>query len=207
MTGVRIKLDVKDVASSLNTVLSRNRIRKAASAISDYVARQVSAYIGRRAPSRHKSANRLGATPTGILEFTSGNPAYSRGGGLIYGESRGASSYVNIENVAGITRAFHDLVITPKKARALTIPINAMSYAKSAADMERMGWSLFVPRSSRRGKRSGVLMGKKGNRTVALFAFAQSVRVKRDARLLPYGYMISRWAKKAAIQSLTGGVL
>jgi hypothetical protein len=200
MTAIQVNIGVSEGLRNLGLILSRNRLRDMSACVADTLARKISAYIGRRAPTRHKSAARLGAKPTGVLEFIAGNPSRSRGGGIIEGVERNGEAVITIDGVPGISRAFHDLHITPKKAKALTIPINAMSYAKSAADMERMGWRLFVPRR-KGGKRSGVLMGQRGSRRVALFAFAQSVTIKHDPYLLPSRHLMSEWANKAAIES------
>jgi hypothetical protein len=200
VTAIHVEIGVSKGLRNFGVLLSKDRVRKMASCVADTLARKISAYIGRRAPTRHKSAQMLGAKPTGVLEFMAGNPSRSRGGGIIEGVERNGEAVITIDGVPGISRAFHDLHITPKKARALTIPISAMSYSKSAADMERMGWRLYIPRR-KGGKRSGVLMGQRGSRRVALFAFAQSVKIKRDPYLLPNRHLMSVWANKAAVES------
>jgi hypothetical protein len=43
-------------------------------------------------------------------------------------------------NVPGVTRAYHDLIITPKRAKSLTIPIHKASYGKRAREFN----DLFV---------------------------------------------------------------
>lgn len=202
MTAVGVRMEVSDGIRNLGVSLSRSALRGIAQKVSDAVARKLSAYIGRRAPSRHKSALALGAKPTGILEFAEGNPAHSRGGGIIRGYESGGGAVVTVENVPGIARAFKDLDIYPRRAKALTIPISAVSYSKTAGELEKLGWRLFVPRRRRSGGRSKVLMGKKGSQTIPLFAFARHVHIRRDAQLFPQRRILAAWANEAACIAL-----
>jgi hypothetical protein len=150
--------------------------------------------------SRHKTADRLGAPHSGFLEFAPGrikseskhqNEDGSRG----VVESRKAtdsSVEVVVCNTPGLSRAFHSLVITPKKAKALTIPINAISYAKSVRKVRQEGYRIH-----RRGR---VLMGDKGGGTeaVPLFVLCGQVTVPQDRGLLPMESELAEWAADSA---------
>lgn len=91
----------------------------------------VSSYFASGAKTRHKWANKLGAEPTGMLEFRpSRGVSNSKTGATIYSSSSVGSASAIIDGVMGIGRAFGDMTIRPVKASALTVPINRVSYAK-----------------------------------------------------------------------------
>ena len=148
-------------------------------------------YMANGAASRHTWAERLGAEPTGVLEFDpSERVSKSRGGGEIRSEADGGGADVLIIGVPGIGRAFGDLDIYPKNASALTVPIHRESYAKTVADLERSGWHVF-----RRGR---TLVGNHGSttagRAVPLFVLCGHVHVSQDSELLPSAADIDGWA-------------
>lgn len=173
--------------------------------IADAMVLKMAEYILERSKTRHKSADRLGAPHTGTLEFSISNPAHTRRGGKIWSRVRGKAAEIIIQGVAGLARAFRALDIVPRRAKALTIPIDKESYAQTAAKMEAKGWKLFAPKRKRDGGNSvrGVLFGKKGGITKPLFALRHHVRVPRDPYLLPNNYTISRWAAKAMNEYMT----
>ena len=177
---------------------SQQRITALNRKIADFLVRKFATYIHDRSLTRHKSADRLGARPTGVLEFTpSANPSYNKRGGKIFGEVKSKTAVVTIQGVAGLARAFHDVFIYPRRAKALTIPCDAEAYANTARKMEDLGWRLFIPRRKRRNMEKGVLMGKKGGLTKPLFLLRRSAHIKRDARLLPSQQNVAQWTAMA----------
>lgn len=159
----------------------------------------VSSYIAEGSSSRHKWANKLGAEPTGMLDFTPAeNVSTSRTGGKILGSAEGNSAVVSISGVKGIGRAFKDLDIYPRNASALTVPINRTSYAKTVGDLMGEGWHIF-----RRGR---VLVGNHGattaGRAVPLFVLCGHVHINKDPDLLPSSSMIYQWAISEANREL-----
>lgn len=86
-----------------------------------------------------------------------------------------ASGYVDV-NVAGATRAYHDVTIRPVFAKSLTIPIHAESYGKRASDFP----GIFKP------KGKNVLAKKESTGGLTfLFALAKKAFQKQDKTLLP----------------------
>ena len=77
--------------------------------------------------------------------------------------------------IPGASRAYHDVVIKPIRARHLAIPIHAASYGKKPADFE----GLF------KIKGKNALFQKHGSGIVALFALAKQANQKQDSTLLP----------------------
>lgn len=157
-------------------------------------------HIAEASVSRHRTADRLGAPHSGFLEFAPGRVRsegryIDENGERGFIEPRGATeSSVNIVigNTPGMSRAFHDLVITPKKAKALTIPINAVSYAKSVKKVKAEGYKIH-----REGR---VLMGETGGggETIPLYVLCGRVTVPQDRGLLPLETQIAQWAAESA---------
>lgn len=157
-------------------------------------------YIFRRSLERHKTAEKFGAKPTGILEFISGGrgTAASKGGGKIYARGNADSRSIFISGVPFIQKAFRALFITPKKANALTIPLSKIAFGKRVKDLRASGWNIFRPV----GK--NVLMGTKTARSkpVVLYALVKSVTIPRDARLLPSAHLMNLWTANAVKKEL-----
>ncbi len=92
-------------------------------------------YIRSIAPSRHKTAESLGAKPTGYLERAAEGVT-----------SRGESDAAVVAlggDVAGFARAFGDVTITPKKSKYLTIPAKAAAYGKRAGEIDDLDLIVF----------------------------------------------------------------
>ena len=159
----------------------------------------VSTYMSDGAESRHKWANKLGAEPTGMLEFTpSRDVSLSKAGGKIVGDVQGNAATVTFVGVMGISRAFKDLDIYPRNASALTVPVHRVSYAKTVGDLESAGWHIF-----RRGR---MLVGNHGSttagRAVPLFVLCGHVHINRDPELLPSSALLYQWAINEAVDEL-----
>lgn len=135
-------------------------------------------YLRREAGRRHSTAGRLGAKPTGII---------SKGAARITAQSSCNEAIVSVP-IVGIARAFHDLTIKPRAAKALTIPIAAAAYGHRVRELVRMGWTVFRPQ----GK--DFLMGKRRDgdgEGVALYSLRKSVVVRQDRTLLPSDDQVS----------------
>ena len=177
----------------LRDKVSRGEILRAAQ---NTLVSKMAAYIYRRSLTRHKTAEKFGADPTGILEFVSGGRGHaaSRGGGKIY--ARQGSIFIS--GVPFIQKAFRALHITPKKANALTIPLSRISFRRRVRDLRASGWMIFRPIGTK------VLMGKKSARSkpVPLYALVKSATIKRDARLLPAAHLMDIWTNNAVKEEL-----
>lgn len=138
---------------------------------------KVRAHVARISASRHGSAGRLGASPTGH---------YRKGMRGIAGHATAAGGEVVIP-IAGISRAYHDIDITTPTAngkKALTIPKRGVAYGHTAQELERRGWTLFTSK-----RHPGILFGKKGKGKHAviraLYSLVKKVHQKQDPSLLP----------------------
>lgn len=147
--------------------------------------------------TRHKTAKKYGVNPTGILEFNDGFPARSRGGGEITARESGNVVTLTVSGVPFLSRAYHPLFITPKKASCLTIPISRESVHKRAADLRKAGWVLFAG-NRRNGHGKGILFGKKGSSIVALYALVKNATIPQDKGLMPTEAEVGTWAASSA---------
>lgn len=160
-----------------NPAMRRRLFSLAGNAVSILIDR----YLRKIAPTRHKTANRLGATPTRHLERNTSFTA--------------TSSHADVTiPIPGISRAFHSLLIMPKKAAALTLPISSLSYGKTVNEMRANGWRMFRPaaKGSHRtaeGRFSAyqdLLLGSRpGENAVPLWLLKKRVSQKQDRTLLP----------------------
>lgn len=163
-------------------------------------------HIAQASVTRHKTADALGARHTKYFEFaigrgaTKAGSAYSPkdGEGEHYTETRNATPdgvEVVIANTPGLARAFGPMTITPKKARALTIPINKISYGRRVAEVEAQGYSIFHP------KGTGVLAAKSGegdDKFIPLYALRSRVTVPQDRGLMPSEADVEEWARDSS---------
>lgn len=153
---------------------------------------RVRGHLGSLAQSRHKTAQALGARPTGHL---------SRGARGVTFEADATHGAVIIP-IAGISRAFRDVEIRPRNASALTLPVHASAYGHRVAELRQMGWTLFRP------KGKDVLMGvrkdsKKDSEPVALYALKRRVTLRQDRTLLPSDDEMSSSVAKAMLMEIT----
>lgn len=158
--------------------------------------------------TRHKTANKYGVRPTGILEFSRDYPPRNSRGGEITSRNEGSAAVLTIKGIPFLSRAFGEVTIVPKAASALTIPISRFSVHKRAGELKREGWSLFtlgnrghVAGVSRR--RNGILFGSlHGGDIVPLYALVKRVTLPQDAGLMPSENIIGSWAASSAKEYL-----
>ena len=151
-------------------------------------------HLSRIAPRHHISAHRLGATPTGHIE---------KGTRATHFTASSDSAEVIIP-IAGLSRAFRPLTITPRTANALTLPISSHSYGKRVGDLRASGWNIFQL------KDVGVLMGtppggdgkSADSGAVPLYVLHKRVQLKQDRSLLPSDAELGGTASKAILRYL-----
>lgn len=192
-TPVYFHADVRPIVEAAGKVFSHQRMTAANRKVGDTLVLKIATYIYDRSLTRHKTADRLNAPHTGVLEFSRSVPSYTRRGGKIFSVVSGGKVDVTVQGVPGLARAYRPLDIYPKKAHALTIPISSESYSKTAKKLSDSGWKLFVPRR-KNGERKGVLMGTFAGVTKPLFALCKHVHIKRDPKLMPPDRLIETWA-------------
>lgn len=157
-----------------------------------------------RGLSRHATARRLGATPTG---------RYAAGAALVTSGATADSATVRVP-VPGIARALRDVEIRPVIARALTIPLSAEAYGRRAGELRRLGWTLFRPGRSRGAGPSrpapspAVLMGRPpgGGEAKPLYALVTRVLQRRDPTLLPDARAVTRAVNSALARAVKAGI-
>lgn len=133
-------------------------------------------YISEHEGEHHKTASKLGSAPTGNYspEKVKLNESQSSG------NSNESIASLDLSEIKGITRAFHDLDIEPVNSEYLTIPLHASAVGKSPRDIE----GLFRPRSKNNGYLD-VLAVKDNGGLRFMYALSKSVHQTIDPSLLP----------------------
>jgi hypothetical protein len=122
------------------------------------------------AGTRHDTARRLGASPTGHLARAAESVT-----------SRGTQDAAIVTVVSpGISRAFGDLTITPKSGKFLTIPATAESYGRRARTFGDLRVAFFG-----RGRMALVRPDANGGRDEVLYWLKKKVIQRQDRSLLP----------------------
>ena len=142
-------------------------------------------HLSRIAPRHHISAHRLGATPTGHIE---------KGARATHFTASPDSAEVIIP-IAGLSRAFRPLTITPRTANALTLPVSSHSYGKRVGELRANGWNIFRP------KGKDALWGKLQDEddAVPLYVLKKRVQLKQDRSLLPSDAELGGTAARAML--------
>ena len=132
---------------------------------------------------RHRSAQELGAQPTGVLGKAATRTTW---------RASTDSGEVLIPTPA-VRRAFHDVEIRPRNSKALTIPAAPEAYGKRAAVLAALGWRIFRPGKAK------ILKGRlsKDEAPKVLYYLAQSVHQRQDRSLLPSDEEINSTAAAA----------
>lgn len=138
------------------------------------VREELRGHLAELAQTRHATAERLGATPSGHLA----QAARAVEGAPVTAEADSATITINHP---GLVRAFRDVTILPKK-KFLTIPLNALAYNRRAG---QFAGELFVFKSKTTGdlflaKRQA----EKGDMPLLMYALVRSVTQKQDRTLL-----------------------
>ena len=204
MSSITIELNgVSETLKGINDVVSDSFRRTMMRRIAIRVREGISDYISRASVSRHKCADRLGARHSKFLEFASARgqtrseSAYV-GANKPYIEAKDITDdYATIEigNTPGLRRAFGALTITPKKASALTIPIDKIAYARRVSELKNEGVNIFRP------KNTNILATSEGGskkKLRPLYALVKSVTIPQDKGLLPKKQEIQDWALETA---------
>ena len=97
----------------------------------------------------------------------------------------------------GIARALRDVIIRPRRAKALTIPLRAEAYGRRPRELERLsGADLFRPKGTR------ILATEEGGRLTPMYALCASVTQRRDPTLLPDPKAIDDALARAALNAI-----
>jgi len=189
---LRLGIDSKGLDRLVAAMSGPDRA-KAMFGVSEAMRRKTVSHLVSIAARRHGTAQRLGASPTNYLASAAR---------LSYNSHTEDTATVEIPK-AGLRRAFRPLTIRPKTAKALAIPLNAISYGVRAADMRdnpgRYGFSgtFVIPNT-------GLIAGKKkgGNDITVLYALAMQAMIPQDRELLPSDQEYADTAKSAYVRAI-----
>lgn len=127
-----------------------------------------------RALNRHRTANRLGASPT---------YHYEQASRLVEGHSDEEQAVIRIPRRTGLGRAFRDMTITPRRQDItyLTIPDHARTYGKRVGDFQRDTFDFRIV-----GGRHPALVWADGpSQGQVAFWLKRRVFIPQDRTLLP----------------------
>ena len=187
---ITISTDIPDTtvrlrkfAASISGSGRQSIFNRAANRVEELVRR----HLQRLNSWKHKTANDLGAQPTGHIEMAAR--------GAVHHATQDHGEVVIPE--PGFSRAFHDVFIKPKNWRYLTLPADAVSYGKRASVVASEGWTLYAPPN-----RHFIIGRKKGEGSKILYWLRESVHQKQDRSLLPSDAEINAEAAAGAMSAL-----
>ena len=103
----------------------------------------------------------------------------------------GLEGITNVD-IEGASRAYHDVIIRPVRAKMLTIPMHSDAFHHSARDFN----DLFKP------KGKNILARNVNGQLVAMFALAKSAFQKKDSSLMPTDENLASGIFRALCQKL-----
>lgn len=170
---VDIELKIDDAAFRNQLATLEGAGREMHRVVGAAVLEKVRDHIAQMSVSRHKTANRLGATPTRYFEDAPGR--------TVLESVSESEAVVAVKNTIGLIRAYKDLDIKPVRKKWLTIPVHRVAYGKSVGQLRDEGHKIF-----RLGKKN-VLAEATGERGKVrpLFALSKHTVVPQDEGLLP----------------------
>ena len=127
------------------------------------------------AAGQHRSAGKLGASPTGHLE-----EAYA----AITSVSDNTSALLLVPRASRLRAAFGPYTLTPVNgAHALTIPVNAEAYGHRAREFDDLKLILLGPKETKQP----VLARKTGGETLeVMYVLVPEADIPEDPTLIPF---------------------
>lgn len=125
----------------------------------------------KKSQTEHRTANALGAKPTGHL-----TRAYAG----IESASDDQAAQLLVPRASRLRAAFGSYVLKPTQSKYLTIPVNAESYGRRAREFDDLKFMQVGPRKTAILARTD----EDGNMTT-MYLLLKSVTVKEDESLLP----------------------
>lgn len=197
MGGVTVNIKIGgragEMLARLSQKLGPEGQKTLSKAAASGVAETVRAHLFRLGTTRHDTAQRLGAKPTNIIGRTAE--------GVAVREEAGGAAVVVPHPL--FKRAFNNVRIAPVAAKALAIPVNAVSYDKAPRSFP--GLFVWTRKENRKAGDKGaaflaraVKVGKKGSRLELLYLLRRgAVEQKQDRKLLPSDADMSRAGKQS----------
>ena len=124
------------------------------------------------AQTEHRSAAKLGASPTGHLER-----AYNS----IESTSDATAAVLHVPRASRLRAAFGAYVLTPVKSKYLTIPVDAESYGRRAREFEDLAAARLGPR-----KTLFLIRQLPDGKIQTLYVLVKSASIPADPSLIPF---------------------
>lgn len=191
---IEVRIEDEQLRRRIALVTSPETMRRLNKKIGETVLENTKNFLDDMARDRHKVADRLGAPHSRFLENASGRVAGSPLGQTTeLTEVTESGATIMIKNTPGLSRAWQDLHITPKRAGALTIPIDRVAYNRRVADLRRDGHEIFRPKGTN-------ILAERRNRGKLrpIYALVKSVTVPKDPGLLPSKEELREWTEDVA---------
>lgn len=157
------------------------------------LARCIRNHLRLLASTRHDTANKLGATPTGHFKASDVLPPNA------------TNSDVSVTvTTPGISRAYHDIDIDPINGQFLTIPLHADAYGLSAREYSERYGKLFRINQKGSTEKGKVLYTKDAlnGKPVPLYALVSHVHQVRDPSLMPTNAKMTEEAIEGALAAI-----
>ena len=143
--------------------------------------------------TRHDTANRLGASPTGHFKASDVLPPNA------------TNSDVSVTvTTPGISRAYHDIDIDPVNGQFLTIPLHADAYGLSAREYSERYGKLFRINQKGSTEKGKVLYTRDAlnGKPVPLYALVSHVHQPQDPSLMPSNQAMTEEALQGALAAI-----
>lgn len=166
---------IKLLSRLRSSLVDRTELHKSIGSYAEMLTRQ---HLTTLAQTRHKTADKLGATPSGHLE---------RAAESVTSLGDNDAAYVEITS-PGIRRAFGDVTITAKEGKWLTIPATAEAYNRRARTFNDLRVAFFGKGRLAlvKAEQSSLADRKEsGGRSEVYYWLKKSVTQKQDRTLLP----------------------
>lgn len=186
--SIAINIDVTDTVTPALAELSRRLQNR--TGLHEYIAAKEEnvfrTYLRGQASFRHRTAQSLGATPTGELERASQSPE---------GTATAEGAMISLRPGHLFARAFREVVIKPGPGKKyLPIAVNAEAYGKRPLEFgESLRFMLVGPKKTPILSQEG-----SGDTRETMYVLVKSVRQKQDRTLLPSDEMVTKEAEEAA---------
>lgn len=157
------------------------------------LARCIRNWIRLLASTRHDTANKLGATPTGHFKASDVLPPNA------------TNSDVSVTvTTPGISRAYHDIDIDPVNGQFLTIPLHADAYGLSAREYSERYGKLFRINQKGSTEKGKVLYTKDvlNGKPIPMYALTAHVHQVRDPSLMPTNAKMTEEAIEGALAAI-----
>ena len=157
------------------------------------LARIIRNHIRLLSNTRHDTANRLGASPTGHFKASDVLPPNA------------TNSDVSVTvTTPGISRAYHDIDIDPVNGQFLTIPLHADAYGLSAREYSERYGKLFRINQKGSTEKGKVLYTRDAlnGKPVPLYALVSHVHQPQDPSLMPSNQAMTEEALQGALAAI-----